>query len=205
MAGTPPYPPDWASKIKALEEKVKAAFTAAQSRVKFAKILAAALTVGAEGGRRIVINPSGLGGNVSIRFFPEGAPVDYAEILGIPDPDSPGFTRLVINTPMTSPSGQIRVDKDNLRMATYDASNLSDGGIIDITRTAVQVGFVYTPTPCYAYFHPDGRIELIGAAGLALPNFVADPTAPSAVGVLYTVGPAGLRYKDFNGVVHVIV
>lgn len=203
MAGTPPYPGDWATKFKALEAKVQAAFTAAQSRVKFAKILAAALIVGADGGRRIVINPEDLGANVSIRFYPEGVAEDYAEILGRPDPDSPGFTRLVINTPMTALSGQIRVDKDNLRMATYDATNTSDGGMIDITRTFVDVGFPYTAITAFTQYTPDGRVNIVAELGVTLPARASNPVVPGTA-LLYTVGNS-LRWLDAAGTVHVIV
>lgn len=56
MAGIPRYPDDWATRIRELERQVKDLFTAANSRVRFTRLLAQMLIVG-DGSNRIEIDP----------------------------------------------------------------------------------------------------------------------------------------------------
>ncbi|MFC6884679.1 MULTISPECIES: hypothetical protein [Actinomadura] len=153
--GTPNYPDDWADQWNQMRTGIQAAMTAARARVKFAKIAAAELIVGTLTGRRIVINPEG-GAEPSIRFYPEGIPENYAEIWGRADPDSPGYTRLVLSTTQTAANTQVRLDKDQFRAMTFDAEGVADGGTLDVRRDAVDVGFVYTDVQSRFRFLNDG-------------------------------------------------
>jgi len=70
--GLPAYPPDWATTWKNVQQGLKAAYTGAQSRVRYAAIRAASLVLGAEQGARITIDPRGGDASApSITFRPQ--------------------------------------------------------------------------------------------------------------------------------------
>ncbi|MQY07747.1 hypothetical protein [Actinomadura macrotermitis] len=153
--GTPNYPDDWADQWNRMRTGLQAAMTAARARVKYARIAAAEILVGEQPGRRIVVNPEGAA-TPSIRFYPEGVPENYAEILGSADPDSPGFTRMLLNTMTQAPHTQLLIDKDQFRATMRDERGTVNGGTLELNRNAVNVGFVSTATQSRMQFQANG-------------------------------------------------
>lgn len=199
--GTPLYPEDWALKFKALEDRCKALFTAAQSRVKYARIVADLLTVG-EGNGRIEIVP---GSPAVIRFnsdLGQEATISYAT--------SPTESTVNIHA---SGGGEFETHGSlNIDGVLVGSSVSSDDGDVTAQVTAfLQESPKYATVMIYAVGQGAATayetvVEIVASGGLVLPSLAANPAGanPSNSGVLYTVGTS-LRWRDPTGTVHTIV
>lgn len=76
----PAYPPDWSGMIRGLQTSVKRAYTAAQTRVRYAAIRAAAIVVGEANSTTITIDPRPGGGELPRLRFTSPSRVGHADL-----------------------------------------------------------------------------------------------------------------------------
>ena len=161
--GTPNYPSDWATSWSRVQTTVKAAMTAARSRVKFAKIIAAALQVGAEIGNRIVFNASDSAWP-EVRFYPNVGD-NYASIQG--RPGVPGEVTLTLDSGVNDKNtarGQLEMQPGAIwiKILTPNGS-AGQGGRIEATEDYAITGFDDPDrASAYWFYRNDGQIDLLG-------------------------------------------
>lgn len=139
--GLPVYPPDLAAWMRRIEAQLRALHAAAQSRIRYEKILAALLAVG-EGGSRVEISP---GPPPSIRWYPlDGESANYSEITSDPDIVA-GEATLLIKSGLNSGGTAMTIYRQSgglIRARVLDADgNISTGGTLEVTGLSCELGF----------------------------------------------------------------
>ncbi|GAA1994429.1 hypothetical protein GCM10009799_20680 [Nocardiopsis rhodophaea] len=135
----PLYPSDIGGRIRRLEDRTREAWTAAQSRARFAAIRAASIVIGTATGNQITIDPDSSGAEPRIRFtLPDSA--GTARLSATLDGTDPVIALAVYDSADTLRSG-IRAGPDGARITAYDT-----GGAI----------------ASYVWAQPDGTVHYLG-------------------------------------------
>lgn len=204
MAGTPPYPDDWATRFKALEDRVKALFTAAQSRVAYAKIVASLLTVG-DGTQRIEIDPA----TKTITFYLTDSPAAQLTASAYGGSEATGLSMESVNEANTV----ITVDTTaRVESGGYHAQLHAESSTGPVAQADVQVNdalaaitiaaqgggtddSISLQTDGQITLDPDGDLYLSPGTGVWIQGIGTTPGAFAGGGYLYATSAGALRWR----------
>lgn len=204
MTGKPKYPPDWATKFKALEKKVNDTFTAAQTRIAYTKVVAQLLTVGSGNGR-IEIDPSA--GTIS--FFVNSTPAAVLQAFAASgDTGTSLFAETTHKSDDAVPldatatvssqgyAAQVRADANAGASAQVVTQVVAAGAQVQISALGGTTDLIT--------LWSDGDVSLICSAGgavrvhgkaLWIDSTSSTPAAASGGGYLYVGSGGALHYR----------
>ncbi|MCC5580574.1 hypothetical protein IMZ11_33650 [Microtetraspora sp. AC03309] len=143
MTGVPTFTDRWAEEYQRLRGTVLAAMTAARSHVKYAKIVAAEVTVAALTGHRIIINPAG-DDKPAIWLIPASGGGNVSKIRSL-DTVYPGEAVLSITSGVNqagTASAELQLGSESVRMQIRDPDGTgNNGGFADWGSQAASFGY----------------------------------------------------------------